>query len=250
MTAFVLVHSPLIGPATWTGVAQVLRARGDDVVVPSLVAAITTGPPFAVPAVEAVVAAVDDADIEGPVVVAGHSGAGPLLPAIGEALGERVACHLLVDAALPMPGRARITNLHPSFRGRLIGLVRPDGTLPPWHEWWGPGVIDWFIPDPDQRAQLVAELSPVPFAVFEEPLPDVPDWPAEPCAYLRLSEAYAVEEATASRKGWPVTSVHGSHLELVSAPERVTAAMLDLVARMIPTERHRLTDDRARYRHR
>lgn len=235
MTAFVLVHSPLVGPATWTGVADVLRARGHDVVVPSLVAAITAGPPFAAPAVETVVAAVDGAGVAGPLVVAGHSGAGPLLPAIGDSLGERVACHLLVDAALPMPGRARIDDIHPSFRGRLTGLVRPDGTLPPWHEWWGPGVIDGFVPDPDRRAQVVAEILPVPYAVFEEPLPDVPDWPAAPCAYLRLSEAYAVEEATASGMGWPVTGVHGTHLELVSSPERVAAAMLDLVARVVPT---------------
>ncbi|MEX2659008.1 MAG: hypothetical protein WD232_04880 [Acidimicrobiales bacterium] len=235
MPAFVLVHSPLVGPATWTGVAEVLRARGDDVVVPSLVAATTTGPPFAAPAVEAVAAAVDAAGVEGPLVVAAHSGAGPLLPAIGEALGARVVCHLLVDAALPMPGRARISELHPSFRGLLTGLVRPDGTLPPWHEWWGRGAIDGFVPDPDRRAQVVAELSPIPYALFEEPLPVVPGWPAAPCAYLRLSETYAVEEAAASGMGWPVTSVHGSHLELVSAPARVAVAMLDLVARVLPT---------------
>lgn len=33
---FVLVHSPLVGPVTWSWVAEELRSRGQKVVVPVL----------------------------------------------------------------------------------------------------------------------------------------------------------------------------------------------------------------------
>src|SRR6266511_3355310 len=42
---FVLVHSPLVGPRTWTFVAQELERRGMQAVVPSLLAAADAPPP-------------------------------------------------------------------------------------------------------------------------------------------------------------------------------------------------------------
>jgi hypothetical protein len=232
VATYVLVHSPLVGPATWQGVAEVLAAAGHEVVVPSLLAATTAGPPFAQGAVDAVAAAVGRASHGDEPVVAGHSGAGPLLPAIGVALGA-VRCHLFVDAPLPTPGRTRFADLHPSLRSHLEALVGDDGLLPPWHEWWGAGALDRLVPDPGLRAGVLAELRPLPRALFDEPLPVVRGWPGAACAYLRLSDTYVAEEAAASGLGWPVTTVAGSHLELINAPSRVAAAMEDLVARAV-----------------
>lgn len=233
MSAFVLVHSPLVGPATWAGVAEVLRRDGHRVVVPSLLRVMEAGPPFTGPAVAAVVAAVGAAGIEGQVVLAGHSGAGPLLPALGAALAGRAACHLFVDAGLPIPGRSRLHDLHPSLRARLAELVRPDGSLPPWDEWWRPGAVQRLLPDPERREEVVAEIPSIPHALFDEVLPEVPGWPSAPCAYLRLSQTYAVEEAAASALGWPVSSLDGGHLELVNAPERVARALVQLLERAV-----------------
>ncbi len=36
MTAFVLIHSPLVGPMTWRLVADALRRKGQTALVPSL----------------------------------------------------------------------------------------------------------------------------------------------------------------------------------------------------------------------
>lgn len=231
MADLVLVHSPLVGPSTWQGVADHLTASGHAVVVPSLLAATRAGPPFATAHVQAVVDAVVAAGIGGPCVVVGHSGAGPLLPAIGAGLPGGMAAAVFVDAGLPRPGRSRLEDLHPSFRGRLRELVDARGMLPPWHEWWGPGALAALLPDDDVRARVVAELAPVPFALFAEPLPVVAGWPDARCAYLRLSDAYVGEEAAAVRHGWPVSSLDGSHLELVTAPARVATAVLDVLAR-------------------
>lgn len=237
MTAFVLVHSPLVGPATWAWVASELEGRGDAVVVPSLVEAIQAGPPFTEGAVAAVVDAVGDEAIADGVVLAGHSGAGPLLPAIGAALGEalgaQVSCHVFVDAGLPIPGRSRLADIHPSMRSRLADLRRPDGTLPPWDEWWGSGVMEGLVPDPDQLAPIVAQLRPIPFSLFEEVLPVVAGWAETSSAYLRTSEAYLSEEAAAAGMSWPVSSVGSSHLALVTHAREVAAAMSQLVGRAV-----------------
>src|SRR4051812_33319165 len=43
----VLVHSPLVGPATWEPVAADLAGRGFQVSVPDLTGTVAAGPPFA-----------------------------------------------------------------------------------------------------------------------------------------------------------------------------------------------------------
>jgi pimeloyl-ACP methyl ester carboxylesterase len=231
VTTFVLVHSPLMGPATWSGVARLLEERGHVSVVPSLLDATAAGPPFASAQAAAVVDAVHAAGVGEAVVLVGHSGAGPLLPAAGAELGEGVASYLFVDAGLPTPGRPRAQTLHPSFHGRLLGMAR-NGVLPPWSEWWGDKAVDGLIADDDVRLRVLAELRPVPMALFTEPLPEVPSWPDRPCAYLRCSAAYAGEEAAAAGRGWPVTRVDGTHLEPLVRPDTVVRAMLRLLDRL------------------
>src|SRR4051812_10497393 len=100
---FVLIHSPLVGPDTWQPVAHRLRARGIDVLVPEIAEA-GDGSFWQRHAgsVARQLAAVPD---ERPLVLAGHSGAGPLLPAIGELSRKTIAAYLFVDAGLPHPGR-------------------------------------------------------------------------------------------------------------------------------------------------
>jgi hypothetical protein len=46
MATVALIHSPLVGPATWAPVAAELRRLGAEVVVPDLDAAGTGGGPF------------------------------------------------------------------------------------------------------------------------------------------------------------------------------------------------------------
>ncbi|HZC13754.1 MAG TPA: hypothetical protein VE270_07020, partial [Thermoleophilaceae bacterium] len=77
MSTFVLVHSPLVGPFTWSLVADDLRTRGVSVALPTLPEARRA--PYWPLHAEAVAAQVPDAG--DPVVLVGHSGACPLLPA-------------------------------------------------------------------------------------------------------------------------------------------------------------------------
>src|SRR4051812_45636136 len=91
---FVLVHSPSVGPSTWTPVAAILRERGHSAVVPSLVDVGAGPPPYWPRVVDQVVASTPP----GPLTLVAHSNAGLFVPLLVEALRGQVAACLFVDA--------------------------------------------------------------------------------------------------------------------------------------------------------
>ncbi len=70
-----LVHSPLVGPATWDVLAAALSDRGREAWIPDLTRSVSDGPPYLPGQVESIVEVVDGR----PTILVGHSGAGPLL---------------------------------------------------------------------------------------------------------------------------------------------------------------------------
>ena len=84
---FVLIHSPLLGPRTWAPVARELGIRGHRAIVPSLLGLAHAPWPQWRHVPESVRAAA--ANVSDPIVLVGHSGAGPLLPAIADAIAGR-----------------------------------------------------------------------------------------------------------------------------------------------------------------
>ena len=112
LPAFVLVHSPSVGPSTWTPVADRLSARGYPTRVPTLTSVATGTPPFWPHVVDAVLASLTDLPADQPVVLVAHSNAGLFVPVIRKALHHPVLACVFVDASLPartgetpMPGR-------------------------------------------------------------------------------------------------------------------------------------------------
>ena len=90
--SLVLVHSPLVGPLTWEPVAERLRRAGRVVIVPSLAGVTNDGPPYYRRLAGRVADEVARAGADGRVTLAGHSGAGALLPEAG--LRERFVADL------------------------------------------------------------------------------------------------------------------------------------------------------------
>lgn len=224
MTCFVLVHSPLVGPATWHPVRDTLRARGHRAIVPSLTHVLGGAGPY-FPALAN--AAADAVDVDEPVVLVGHSGAGPLLPAVTDALATPVAVAVFVDAGLPHPGRNWFDTAPRELVDQLRTLAR-DGMLPPWHEWFPPEAVAELVPDPAMRDAVVRELRPLPVAFFDEPVPAPSAWPPGRCAYLLLGDAYADSARDAAALGWPVAHHPSDHLALYTDPERITEELLTL----------------------
>jgi hypothetical protein len=230
-TSWLLVHSPLLGPGSWQAVAEELIARGDVVHVPDLRPALRDKPPYTARQTTLATAAVPS----GPVVLAGHSGAGPLLPTVAAALAERgihTRTALFVDAGLPHPGRSRRSTLPPELAAQLDAMS-VDGVLPPWPQWWSPATIAELVPDPDVRARLADDCPPLPADLFDEPLPDTElDVPG---GYVQLSPAYADAASAAEQLGWPVMRIDADHLWLLSRPAEVARLLTETAAAASPT---------------
>jgi hypothetical protein len=233
VTAFVLVHSPAVGPGTWGPVARVLHARGHDAVVPDLrvVAQPHQRPPYW-PLVAATVAdAMGQLDEPGPVVLVAHSNAGLLLPTITGVSPRPVAAAVYADAAVPSrPGPSAAAPA--GMLERLRAMAHPDGRLPRWTDWWPAEDVDALVHDAEVRRELIEEQPLLPVDYYEQLLPVPALWWTVPTAYLRLSEAYDEELAAARRDGWPTATLPGHHLHQLVDPVGVAHALLDLAGQL------------------
>jgi hypothetical protein len=160
MSTFVLVHSPLVGPTSWSLVANEFGSRGVSVALPTLPQ--DQRAPYWRLHAEAVAGQV--ADVGGPLVLVGHSGACPLRPAIGTAIDATIAAYVLVDGDLPLApgsGGSRVDLLReasPVLADELEALLAAGGSFPT----WGDEDLLEEIPDPSLRARVVAEVRPQP----------------------------------------------------------------------------------------
>jgi pimeloyl-ACP methyl ester carboxylesterase len=224
--AFVLIHSPLVGPTTWSPLVGELERRGREAAAPSLLGIADAPAPQWRHGAEAVHAAAKR--LEHPVLLVGHSAAGPLLPVIAEALTGQVAGSVFVDAFLP-PARGSAPLAPPRLTQHLRALAS-NGVLPPWWSWFGEETMRELVPDESLRAALEEEMPRLPISYFQASVSMPQGWSEGPCAYLLLSSyLYRESAADARRRGWPVAEVAGGgHLAMVTDPVPVTEALLRL----------------------
>jgi hypothetical protein len=226
VSTFVLVHSPLVGPFTWSLVADELSTRGASVALPTLPE--DRRAPYWRLHAEAVATQVADAG--DPLVLVAHSGACPLLPAIGTAIDGTISAYVLVDGDVPLApgsGGSRVDLLRaasPALADELEALLAAGGSFPT----WGDEDLLEEIPDQRLRARVVAEVRPQPRQFWTEALPAVPGWPDAPCGYLELSPHYAAASAHARDQGWRYRHLRGGHFEMLVRPGDVADAILEL----------------------
>jgi hypothetical protein len=228
--AICLVHSPLAGPLTWRLVAEELARRGITAVVPRLANTANRDSGYWQAHVATVAETLAPVPLKGRLILAGHSGAGPLLPAIRQALGRDVAGYLFVDAAIPENGKSRLDLFESVEAARAFLQAAVDGVLPVWSE----DDLRSAIPDDSLRRAFVAELRPVPLAVYEEPLPVFAGWPDAPCGYVRFGSnpAYRAAHQRARDEGWPEIRLEGGHFHMLAEPVAVADALVALVEQL------------------
>ncbi|WP_433832744.1 alpha/beta hydrolase [Actinoplanes sp. CA-015351] len=217
--AFVLVHSPSVGPLTWASTAQVLEEQGATALVPSLLTVADADPPFW-PAVASTVAAAIARLPEGrPVVIVAHSNAGLFVPVIVDASARPVAGCVFVDAGMPPPhGESPVAP--PEFLD-FLRTKAVDGRLPQWTDWWAESDVAPMFPDPQTRAAVSAEQPRLPLSYYESTIPSPVGWDARPCGYILFCPAYDDEAAAATNRGWPVSRIPGEHLHQIVDPQAV-----------------------------
>jgi hypothetical protein len=211
-----LVHSPLVGPATVRRLAASLATRGWSTTVPDLRAGVVSPGRFAAFVVELCPSAE---------IVVGHSGAGAFLPWVTERVGARSM--VFVDAVLPGTDSEFLPS--GSFTSLLANIPTVDGRLAPWHQWWPPEAMARLVPDEELRREVVAEIPRVPRSFYDEPVPVPHLWWMGAAAYLQLSPAYDRERERAEAWGWPTGDLGGGHLDPVTRPDDVADGILRLV---------------------
>jgi thioesterase domain-containing protein len=228
----VLLHSPLVGVASWGTLPEALGRAGARAVAVAVSG--DDQPPFARRYVDEAVAGTLAADPPGPLALVGHSGAGPLLGAVGAglaAVGRPAGGYLFCDAGLPRDGATRLELLaaeDPEMAAAFGAELERGGRFPE----WGDAALAPLVPDPAARAALIGSLRPRDPAFFTEPLPPAPGWPDAACGFLRLSAAYDHWAAAAAARGWPTASLDAGHFHPLADPGEVAAALLGLLARM------------------
>lgn len=221
--ALVLLPSPLLGPATWAPVADLLGQRGRSTTIAPV--------PQDVRAPGDVQEVFDRAlsGLDAPVVVA-HSNAGLFVPWLADR--HRLSAVVLVDAGLPGDVE-EVPLAPPDLQEFLAGLADDSGMLPPWTTWWGSSSFDSLVPDPALRQAVAQEAQSLPLAYFRGSLPVPSGWDRMPRAYLAFGDTYAEERAEAVRRGWPVRTLDGRHLHMLVDADAVATAIGDLLTRAV-----------------
>ncbi|MGW4940834.1 alpha/beta hydrolase [Actinoplanes sp. NPDC004185] len=224
--AYLLVHSLLLGPRTWSPVAADLAASGAATAVPSLIDVTDPDdPPFWPQVADAVNDAVDRLPANLPFVVVAHSNAGLLVPVIVQAARRPVAGCLFVDARLPArtgPSPAAT----PERLAHLRDRVATDGRLPPWTTWWDEDDVARLFPDRETRVAVSAEQPRLPLSYYEQRIPVPAGWDDRPCGYLLFGPPYDLMARDARERGWAVDELPGGHLHQLVDPGAVAARLV------------------------
>lgn len=225
---FVLIHSPLVGPLTWSLIAAELHQRGIETVVPTLDDTEDSGRSYWQQHADSVARWLTAVPSDRPLVLVGHSGAGPLLPTIRQHIGHPIGAYLFVDAGLPAGGKSRLDEMEsnaPDFAKQLRQHLASGGRFPTWSD----EQLREIIPDDQLRRAMVAGLRPRPLAFFEESIPVFTGWPDAPCGYLLFSTPYRSATEQAEQAGWAFRELAAGHFHMLVDPSAVTTALVELV---------------------
>jgi hypothetical protein len=226
MVTVVLMHSPFLGPSSMRPLADELASDGVGVLLVDLQMTVNEAPVHQ-RLIGAFADALEDSGVSGPLVLVGHSGAGPLLPCFADALELDVAGLVFLDSDLPTPGRAWRETVDPDLVRKVKASVR-DGKLPRWDRWFSEDPLR-LVPA-ELREEMRDEAPEVPWEFLKEQRPVV-EW-AGACGYVLLSGVYEDQADKAEALGWPVERVESHHLAAATSPSTVAAALKAVINRL------------------
>lgn len=225
---YVLIHSPLVGGLTWSLVADEMRNRHLTALVPSL----KDSPNSKQPYWQQHAASVADA-LKVPktirLILVAHSGAGPLLPAIRQAVPNPVHAYVFVDAGIPQNAATRLDLMKAEdlkWAQEFEGYLESGGRFPD----WSVQDLKEILPDEKIRQQLVDELRPRGLDFFREPIPVFDGWPDAACVYIQCSAAYDKPAAQAREAGWLTDEVEAGHFHMLVDPKAVTDMIINAIS--------------------
>jgi hypothetical protein len=228
---FVLLHSPLVGHLTWTSVAEQMRQRGLDVLVPRLKDSPDSKVPYWKQHAESVSQALAEIPKDTSLILVAHSGAGPLLPVIRQSIRNPVHAYVFVDAGIPGNGATRLDLMKSEdleWAAQFQGELEGGKHFPT----WSIDDLQEVIPDESLRGQMVAEIRPRRLDFFTEPIPVFDGWPDAPCVYIRFSAPYEKPAAQAQQSGWPTYELEAGHFHMLVDSNGLTGLIVDAVNKL------------------
>ncbi len=230
---YILIPSPLVGPLTWSRVAAEMRERGIEVIVPALQDSPATSSPFWKQHADSVARSISFNSQDSPVILVGHSGAGPILPVIRRAIANPVRAYVFVDAGIPRDQATRLDLMRsedPEWAGEFATYLEQGGQFPTWSF----DDLQEEILDEELRRQMVSEIRPRGVSFFTEPIPVFAGWPDAPCVYIRFSAAYDSAAAQARAADWLVHELAAGHFHMLVSPAAVTDMIINSVNLVSP----------------
>ncbi len=226
----VLVHGAFADASSWNGVVERLQEQGHTVVAPA-------NPLRGIAADSAYIASVV-AQIEGPVLLVGHSYGGAVIT--NAATNATNVVGLVYVAAFAPDEGERLIDVENGSRDSVLNSALVELTYPTGQ---GSETAVEFAIDPAlfreafaadlperQTAVMAATQRPVAAAAFTEPS-GPPAWKSLPSwAVVATGDKAAgadVVRSMAQRAGADITELEGSHVIMISRPEAVTEVILE-----------------------
>lgn len=227
----VLVHGAFADSSSWTGVIERLQQKGVEVTAPA-------NPLRGIDHDSAYVASVLG-QIDGPVVLVGHSYGGAVITNAAAQVDNVVAL-VFVAAFAPDEGE-RLGEVTPTSKDAILGQALVPLQYPA-----NGGMATEFAIDPaklhdafaadlpvEQAAVLAATQRPIAEAAFSEPTTaaawkKLPSWAV--VATADKAAGTDLVRSQAERAGATITEVDASHVVMVSQPQAVTEVITAAVA--------------------
>ncbi len=236
MTTFVLVHGAWHGGWCWDRVASRLRAAGHEVHAPTLTglserAHLLTPLVGLETHVEDVVRVIDVLGLTDLVLV-GHSYAGQIVTAVADRRPGAVAQRVYLNAFVGSDGEAARDLLPETVEHHWAESASEQGFG------WLVAVRKLSVLGVTEQADLdwlSPRLTPHPWKTYTDPLrltgavDGVPATFVECVSWMRV---FAGQADRARARGWPVHELETGHEAMVTAPEELAAALLDIAGRV------------------
>jgi pimeloyl-ACP methyl ester carboxylesterase len=224
----VLVHGAFADASSWNGVVELLQGQGYAVVAPAVP---LRGVTFDSKYVASVVS-----QIEGPVLLVGHSYGGAVISNVGS--DAKNAIGLVFVAAFAPDKDERLGDVTPTSKDAVLGPALVQKTYPTGE---GQTAVEFVIDPPQFRAAFAADLPaaqaavmaatqrPVAAAAFSD-LSGPPAWGSLPSwAVVATADKAAgadLVRSMAERAGASIVEVDSSHVVMLSQPKAVADVMV------------------------
>jgi len=236
MATFVIVHGAWSGAHAWRWVRPLLRAAGHEVVTPSLTglgerAHLATRATDLDTHIADVTAVLHYEDLHD-VVLVGHSYGGMVITGVADRAPERIGRLVYLDADVPRDGESELDLVPADERAGYEESARTRGD-----GWQVPTPLPDPLPPglPPEVVWAVARMVPQPLATMTQPLHLEHGAPDLPRTYVLCTEGKdgvpppPFLDRLRSDPSWQLVELAADHTAHVSAPEKLIAALLDLV---------------------